>query len=973
MKRFDNNERRTLSVFIVIFFILTAGIVRSGYVYYRNYEKHYRTEVERQLSAIAELKADELADWRKERLGDAAVFYKNDNFSARVRQYLKTPGDPEARTKLRTWISQFQAAYEYDRIFLLDTKGVERMSVPDKPEPVAPHLLQHYSETLRSGQVTFLDFHRDARDHPIHLAILVPILDRQEGSRAIGLLVFRIDPQKYLYPFISRWPTPSKTGETLLVRREGNEVVFLNELKFQKNTALNLRISLERTETPAVQAVLGHQGIVEGKDYRGAPVLASVRAVPNSPWFLVARMDTLEVYTPLRERLWLMIFLICALLIGAGAGVGAAWRHQRARFYRERYEASEELLAISSRQEAILSAVPDIIMEVDTNKVYTWANQAGKEFFGKDVVGREAAFYFEGEQEIYETVKPLFNGNENVIYVESWQCRKDGQKRLLAWWCRVLKDKSGNVTGALSTARDITEIKRAEEVIRISEEKYRSLIENQTELVCRFKPDGTFIFVNDVYCHFFGKTKDELIGKKWFPIPIDEDIRFIEEKLLTLSPTNPIVIIENRVASSRGDIHWIQFVNRGFFDINGDLLEIQSVGRDITDRKQAEEAVRESERKLREAQKMAHLGFWRWDVKTGDVEWSEEVFKIFCLDPKEFKPHIDSILALSPWAEDHQRDKELINRAIETHNPGYYEQKFLRPDQSIGHYHSTFQGDYDENGDLISIVGTVLDITERKLAEEEIRKLNAELEKRVAERTAQLESANKELEAFAYSVSHDLRAPLRAIDGFSRFVLEDYSEKLDDEGKRLLNIIRTNTQKMDELITDILGLSRVSRTEMKLSRIDMTTLVNSIYHELALPEIQEKFVFSVTPLPDAYGDPTLIRQVWANLITNAIKYTLPKEECTIEIGSRIEGGMNIYYIKDTGVGFNPDYKHKLFGLFQRLHKAEEFEGTGVGLAIVKRIVLRHGGKVWAEGQENEGATFWFSMPIKEKKNYDKSK
>jgi len=272
--------------------------------------------------------------------------------------------------------------------------------------------------------------------------------------------------------------------------------------------------------------------------------------------------------------------------------------------------------------------------------------------------------------------------------------------------------------------------------------------------------------------------------------------------------------------------------------------------------------------------------------------------------------------------------------------------------------------DYNESdvNQLTLLMEGMWRILQRQRAEEEIQDLNEKLEQKVIERTAQLDSANKELEAFAYSVSHDLRAPLRAIEGYSRFVLEDYAEKLDDEGKRLLNIIRTNIQKMDQLITDILGLSRVSRKGMKLSRIDMTMLVNSIYHETASPEIQEKFIFSVEPLPEAFGDPTLIRQVWANLISNAIKYTMPKEERRIEIGSRSESGMNVYYIKDTGVGFNPDYTHKLFGLFQRLHKAEEFEGTGVGLAIVQRVILRHGGKVWAEGKLNEGATFYFSLP-----------
>jgi len=321
--------------------------------------------------------------------------------------------------------------------------------------------------------------------------------------------------------------------------------------------------------------------------------------------------------------------------------------------------------------------------------------------------------------------------------------------------------------------------------------------------------------------------------------------------------------------------------------------------------------------------------------------------------------------------EDRQRDWDAFQRVVRGETHDYrLEKRYVRKEGSLVWVNVNMTVIRDADGQPLRTMATIEDITERKRMEEEIHRMNAELEQRVIERTAQLETANKELEAFAYSVSHDLRAPLRAIDGFSRFVLEDYKEKLDDEGKRLLNIIRTNTQKMDHLITDLLALSRVSRTGMSLSRIDMTTLVNSMYHEIASPEIQQKFIFLVEPLPDAFGDPILMRQLWSNLISNAIKYTLPKEERRIEIGSRAEGGMNVYYIKDTGVGFNPDYMHKLFGLFQRLHNAEEFEGTGVGLSIVRRIIHRHGGKVWAEGKVNEGATFWFSLPIKEKKNYE---
>jgi len=234
----------------------------------------------------------------------------------------------------------------------------------------------------------------------------------------------------------------------------------------------------------------------------------------------------------------------------------------------------------------------------------------------------------------------------------------------------------------------------------------------------------------------------------------------------------------------------------------------------------------------------------------------------------------------------------------------------------------------------------------------------------VVERTAQLEAANRELEAFTYSVSHDLRAPLRGVDSFSRMVMEDYGPKLDDEGRRMLNVVRTESQRMGQLIDDLLNFSRAGRLEVRHQSINMTALVQGLIDKLELPPERLRGI-AVRPLTNAYGDSTLIQQVWVNLLSNAVKFTRHQSAPEIEIGVTFADGFATYHIKDNGAGFDARYVHKLFGVFQRLHTEDEFEGTGVGLALVQRIVHRHGGKVWAEGEVNKGATFYFSLPVAE--------
>ncbi len=268
----------------------------------------------------------------------------------------------------------------------------------------------------------------------------------------------------------------------------------------------------------------------------------------------------------------------------------------------------------------------------------------------------------------------------------------------------------------------------------------------------------------------------------------------------------------------------------------------------------------------------------------------------------------------------------------------------------------------DLHGDPTALATVSRNITERKRAEQEVRQLNLDLERRVIERTDQLEAANRELEAFSYSVSHDLRAPLRAVSGFSRIVLEDYGPQLPDEAKQHLQTICDGAQRMGTLIDDLLAFARLSRLPLNRRSVDVGQQVRETLLELEGEYSARALELRIGELPPCHGDPALLKQVWMNLLSNALKYSKNRELAVIEIGSTSEVAEVVYFVRDNGTGFDMRYANKLFGVFQRLHRQEEFAGTGVGLAIAHRIVTRHGGRIWAHALPNHGATFHFALP-----------
>ncbi|MBM3132310.1 MAG: PAS domain S-box protein, partial [Chloroflexi bacterium] len=618
----------------------------------------------------------------------------------------------------------------------------------------------------------------------------------------------------------------------------------------------------------------------------------------------------------------------------------------------ERKRAEEKLRQSEERNEALLAAVPDIIMEVDTAKVYTWANEAGLEFFGHDVIGKEASFYFEGEQETYGIVQPLFEGAENVIYVESWQRRKDGEKRLLAWWCRVLKDSSGNVTGALSTARDITERKRAEEALRQREYQIRTLFENASDAILYLDESGRVIECNQRIKDIFGYEPEEAIGKSFaeFPFVEPDMMSQILTEFDRMLESGESRLLEFESKRQDGQTLFVEASTR-MMDPNTGIRGTLTIIRDITERRKAEAALKESETKYRQLFESISDVVYSVDTEFRILSVSPSVREILGYAPEEIigKRFTDTNLLtgedLKLAAEDTLRvlaGEEVIRTY-----------KFIAKDGSIriGEAKGT---PLIREGQTIGTIAVARDITERKRAEEREKE---------AEKLREIDRMRTDLLA---NVSHELRTPLTTIKGYAT-MLTEYPDKLKSEEKtRYLEAIERSSDRLNELIDSLLDMSRIDAGMLRIDRrpSEILPILQQAAAEAQVRSPTHVIVTNVpSQLPMARFDPRRIRQVMDNIIDNAIKYS-PKGTTIRVEATRSESNLQVS-VSDQGVGIPAAELERVFDRMYRVKRdaTARVAGVGLGLSICRGVVDAHGGKIWMESVEGQGSTCFFTLPL----------
>ncbi len=624
----------------------------------------------------------------------------------------------------------------------------------------------------------------------------------------------------------------------------------------------------------------------------------------------------------------------------------------------------------SSLLAAVVEGTTDAVFVKDLNGRYLMANHAAARVVGRapdEIVGLTDRDIFpdaDSAATIEAVDRQVLSGERTITAEEAIVI--DGERRVFLATKGIYRDPTGNVVGLFGISRDITELRRAETAVREREARLSAILDNAPQAITVVDPDGHLLQINPAGIAMLEAASEEaVLGEpiERFVAPENLPAFRAQAQSVALGRTAGLVF---EVIGARGGRRWLSNQSVPLRDEEGRVRAVLGISEDISERRRAELALRQSDAHFRALLDSAR-DFMLYRARLNpDNAYQAQVVLV--------SPSISEVMGvrdpydMSTWfdnvhPEDLPRAIEAQRRSTEEGRPFDQVLRMFHPKRQEWRWvHAISRPVYNPLDHQTYFDGYAVDVTERVQREQDMRRLNDMLELRVSRRTAELETAIRELEAFSYSVSHDLRTPLRTIAGFGEVLAEEFGSRLDDEGRRYLARIRNAAADMEQTIDGLLRLARVSRVELRRERIDLSAQALAIMEELRRQQPDRRVELHVEPDMTVEGDPALMQVVMQNLLQNAWKFTAGQPLARIEVAREAGDGSSAICVRDNGAGFDMAYADKLFGAFQRLHQAGEFPGQGIGLATVDRIVRRRGGRIWARARVGEGACFCFELP-----------
>jgi PAS domain S-box-containing protein len=715
----DNREgRRDLPWnWILVYLLVVALVVTAGLLFLYYLQGNVKRQAEKELAAVAQLKTDQIRNWLNERLGDANTAVESPFFYTQARDFIADPTDGELEEQLLAWMQSRIDNYRYQSVFLLDAGGDAVLSLNPRGEPLGEYARGVARESMASGEVVVSDLHRDEGEGHIHmdLASPIPAADGKDAPAA-GAILLRLDPYDLLYPLIQSWPTPSETAETLIVRREGDEVVFLNELRHQGGTALELRFPLGDEDLPASMAARGVEGIVEGRDYRGAEVLAAIAVVSGTDWYLIAKEDTAEVYAPITTRAWLTIALIIVLVLALGLIFAFAWYRRQGQLYRRQYELEAERAALARHYEYLTRFANDIIVLMDQEWKIVEVNERAVQAYGyarEELIGmltsdlRSPA----ARRQFAETVRTLDLSNGSLHETE--HMRKDGTTFPVEISARVIDVEGARFYQGI--IRDISERKRMEGELRASEERYRLLFRHTPIGVFQYDRDLVITECNDRFVEILRSSRERLVGL---------DINTLRDQSVVPAIRAALEGIDGRFegpysATTSDAKIYASMRTTPLRDRDGAIIGGVGIVEDISERKELQKELAERELFLRRlTDNMLDL-ISQIDTEGNFVYLSPSNQRVLGYTDDELMG--TSLLELV-HPDDLDAVAEAYAKSREELVPGKVEFRARRADGSYIWVESVGNPLFDEDGELIGAIFVTRDIGDRKMAEEEVER-----------------------------------------------------------------------------------------------------------------------------------------------------------------------------------------------------------------------------------------------------------